>query len=137
MKSGRADALKQGINNINSLYDKLSNTIAMTTNSWNKAVIGNNFDVIVKETESDWEAVATNLIIEKSLKNRLVMLDVIEQNGKKYMVLTYPARMEKAKMLLQKRVNDYKKGTSPFVFGTDEELEIAKERLLRTKLNVR
>lgn len=137
MKSGRADALKQGINNINSLYDKLSNTIAMTTNGWNKAVIGNNFDVIVKETESDWEAVATNLIIEKSLKNRLVMLDVIEQNGKKYMVLTYPARMEKAKMLLQKRVNDYKKGTSPFVFGTDEELEIAKERLLRTKLNVR
>lgn len=137
MKDGRQKTFQQGINNLNSMYDKLSSTIAMTSAGWGKAVISNNFDVIVKEAGSDWEAVATSLMIEQSHKNRLVMLDTVEQNGKKYMVLTYPSRAAKAKELLEQRIYNYKNGIAPFIFGTDEELEIAKERILRTKLKVR
>lgn len=137
MKNANSDSFRLGIKNINSLYDNLSKTIGMTTTGWYKAVISDNFDVIVKETTNDWEAVATNLIIEKDHKNRLVMLDTIEQCGRKYMVLTYPGRKEKAQQLLQGRLEQYKKGIIPFVFGTDEELEVAREQLLNRKSKIR
>lgn len=128
---------KQGIKNVNSMANVLSQTIAMTTSGWNKAVIGNNFDVIVKEATSDWEAVATNLLIAKDHKDRLVMLDTVNQGGKNYMVLTYPARKEKAQQLLQERLKNYQMGISPLIFGTEEELEIAKEHVLQQKTKLR
>lgn len=119
------------------MYKNLSQTIGMTTSGWHKAVIGNNFDVIVKEASNDWEAIAVNLMIEKDHKDRLVMLDTVNQGGKNYMVLTYPARREKAQELLQARLEDYKLGISPLIFGTEEELEIAKERMLQQKSKLR
>lgn len=137
MKNKMAETFRQGSKNIDSIYNNLSQTIGMTTSGWHKTVISDNFDVIVKEASNDWEAVATNLIIEKEHKDRLVMLDTVNQGGKKYMVLTYPARKEKAQQLLQERLENYKKGISPLIFGTEEELEIAKERLMRQKVNSR
>ncbi len=136
-KNSTSDVFKQGVDNINSIHNSLSKTIGMTTSGWHKAVIGNNFDVIVKEADNDWEVSATYLLIEKYHKDRLVMLDAVNQGGKKYMVLTYPARRIKAQELLKERLENYKKGIIPFVFGTEEELEIAKEQLMRSGIKTR
>ena len=137
IKNKLSEKFQQGIKNINSIQHKLSQTIGMTKSGWHKAVIGNNFDVIVKEASNDWEAVATNLIIEKDHKDRLVMLDTVNQGGKNYMVLTYPARKEKAQHLLQERLKNYQTGICPLIFGTEEELEIAKEHILQQKTKLR
>lgn len=137
IKNKVSEKFQQGIKNVNSIYNNLSQTIGMTKSGWHKAVIGNNFDVIVKEASNDWEAVATNLIIEKDHKDRLVMLDTVNQGGKIYMVLTYPARKEKAQQLLQERLKNYQTGISPLIFGTEEELEIAKEHVLQQKTKLR
>lgn len=136
-KNTTSDVFKQGVDNINSIHNSLSNTIGMTTSGWHKAVIGNNFDVIVKESDNDWEILATSMLIDKDHKDRLVMLDVVNQGGKKYMVLTYPARRVMAQELLTKRLEDYKKSIIPFVFGTEEELEIAKEQLMQRVIKTR
>ena len=130
-KQNLAEKFQRGVKNLDTMYQNLSQTIGITASGWHHAAISDNFDVIVKETDNDWEAVATGKKKKKDYKDRLVMLDTVNQCGKKYMVLTYPARREKAQKLLDDRLKKYNAGIIPFVFGTEEELDVAKEQLMR------
>ncbi len=107
--------------NFDDSYDALKHTIGDPNFGWQKVYIdGVPFRIKQTITTHEW-SVTQDILEMESMYSELSWLGEVNVNGKPHMVLTYKSNLAKAKPLLDKRNNGFKKGVwnRVFDYGND------------------